>query len=212
MKDEIEEDAPESPVELDRSQEPDRGRYALAQALPLLIFTLCAIGVGSVFAVRNFMALRGTAEVLDATAEVCGGVASPVTSPYVADGFSPVVVFRQLQDGRLITDSDLVPETWQTEAVDAIQLVLCIETERRAQRVLCNEQGGNSNYVVPYGRELVVSLRASYTAEVLQTGVISSVPNAPPMGCLPERPANPVPDTAVASAEVQAWLLPFVAP
>ena len=58
----------------DRSHEPGRGKMALARSLPLLIFTICAVGLISIMAFRNYQLFNGSATLFDATAEVCSGI------------------------------------------------------------------------------------------------------------------------------------------
>lgn len=200
---------------IDKSDLPNRGSYAIGQALPLLIFTICAIGFGSIFAVRNFMRFGGSAAVLDATAVVCGGQPSGEAAVYEAsaDRLHPVVVFRTLQDGRLVTDSAAVPEGWQAESAAEIELVLCVKFDRIAYRNLCNDSGGDSGLTIEYGRELVVELREARTANVIQEGLINSVTDAPPPDvCLAEQPESPPAQTAVSPENIQQWLAPFVTP
>lgn len=202
------------PDVIDKSDLPNRGKYAIGQALPLLIFTLCTIGFGSVFAIRNFMQLNDSASVLDATAVVCAG--NPATEAAVYDNSArihPVVVFRELVDGRLVADNSLVPEAWYPAEPSKAELVLCIQSERIAYRNICNESGGDSGLDTEYGREMVADLRIAQTGALLQEGVITSVDDAPPPDtCLPEAPAELPPQTSVSPAQIQAWLQPFVAP
>lgn len=199
---------------IDKSDLPNRGKYAIGQALPLLIFTLCTIGFGSIFAIRNFIQLNDTATVLDATAVVCGGnPAASATTYDRSDRIHPVVIFRELIDGRLIADNSLVPEEWYPAEPSKAELVLCIQADRIAYRNICNESGGNSGLNTEYGRELTVELRVAQTGALLQEGVITSVDGAPPPEiCLPEAPAELPPQTPVTPAQIQAWLQPFVAP
>lgn len=200
---------------IDKSDMPNRGQYAIGQALPLLIFTICAIGFGSIFAIRNFMQFRGSAAVLDATAVVCTGQPGVEGAVYDSsvDRLHPVVVFRQLSADRFVIDSAAVPEGWQAEVAADIELVLCVQFDRTAYRNLCNESGGDSGLTTEYGRELVVELREAGTGALVEEGLINSVDGAPPPDvCLAEQPESLPPQTPVSPEQIQQWLEPFVTP
>lgn len=194
---------------IDLSQEPGRGRYAVQQALPLLLFTLCAMGAIGVVALRNFAQFNDTAAVLDAAVGVCSGQPFTAAAAYTPDGFHPVVVFRQLDDGRVLGDSTAVPSAWQPSTPSTLAIVLCITADRDAYRPLCTVAGDPSSIITPYGRELVVTLRAAQTAAIITEGLISNVPSAPP-GCLRQQPDPLPPTTPVTPTDIQTWLSPWV--
>ncbi|MBK8432285.1 MAG: hypothetical protein IPL28_13775 [Chloroflexi bacterium] len=196
----------------DLSQEPERGRYAIWQALPLLLFTICAVGLIAVLAWRSLAGVQGTAAVLDAAVAVCGGqgVASAAAYQPNTPTTNPVVAFRQLADGRLLTDSTAVLPAWLPTQPDQLALVLCLGQERPAYRTICTAAGEPSTILAEYGREIPATLREARTAAILAESVIASVDDAP-TGCLREIPNPTPPDVAVSPAQVQAWLRPWVA-
>lgn len=202
----------EEPQVIDKSNLPERGKYAIGQALPLLVFTVCALAFGSIFAIRNFRQLNQTASVLDAAAVVCGGTPAPAAAAYDGSaGIHPIVIFRELEDGRLVADNSVVPTEWYPADELTLELVLCITVDRTAYRDICNESGGDSGLDTEYGRELLVELRAAQSGLLLQEGVISSLPDALPSDrCLPQAPAQLPPQDPVSPAQIQAWLRPFV--
>jgi hypothetical protein len=196
----------------DRSQDPGRGQMALRAALPLLLFTLCTIGAASLLAVRNFVNVNPTAVLYDNLAIVCTATPAPRAAPYDPSQTPPkLVAFRQLSDGRLQLDSTILPADWQPNQVEETALVLCLSNERPAIRAQCTADGRDSGYTTPFGREITAVLRTASDGQILTEGQISSVPNAPD-GCLPQLPPAPPPDEPVSSANIQAWLLPYLQP
>ncbi|MCA9980997.1 MAG: hypothetical protein KDD89_09190 [Anaerolineales bacterium] len=195
----------------DRSNEPGRGQLALRAALPLLLFTICAIGGASVLAVRNVINLSSSSAIYDATAVVCAAQAVPQAAPYTpADGLQKTVAFRQLLDGRLQIDSAVIPEAWQPTSLEETALVLCLVNERTAYRAKCAEDGqSDSPFTTEYGREITAVLRSAHSGEIIAEGQISSVPDAPE-GCLAELPDAPPPNDDIPLSHIQAWLAPYV--
>lgn len=195
----------------DRSGEPGRGQIALRSALPLLLFTICAIGGASVLAVRNFVNLSGSASIYDATAVVCAGEPAPDTAVYdpTASDLQKVVAFRQLRDGRLQIDSTVIPPAWQPASLDETALVLCLTNERTAFRAQCAEDGSDSPFTTEYGREITAVLRSASNGDIVAEGQISSVPNAR-TGCLDELPDEPPPNDDIPLENIQQWLAPYV--
>ncbi len=199
------------PHDDDRSNDPGRGQMALRSALPLLLFTLCAIGFISVLALRNFVNLSGSAELYDTTAVVCSGQPAPEAAEYDPQNNLPqIVAFRQLRDGRLQIDTTSIPPEWQPATLAETALVLCLANERTAFRAQCAADGqSDSPFITEYGREITAVLRAAQSGDIIAEGLISSVPDAPD-GCLPELPASPPPNEAIPPAHIQAWLAPYI--
>jgi hypothetical protein len=192
----------------DFSQQPGRGRYAIGQALPVLLFTVCAVGMIGVLAWRNLAGVPGTAAILDAAVVACSGQGVATAAPPSASP-TTVVAFRQLVDGRLLSDSTAVLPAWLPTSIDQLDLVLCLGVERPAYRAICTAAGEPSTILTAYGREFSATLRQAQTAAIVAEGTISSVPDAP-MGCLPQIP-NPIPpDIPVPPEQVQAWLRPWL--
>ena len=186
---------------------PERGRYAIGQALPVLLFTVCAVGLIAVLAWRNLAGVQGTAAVLDAAVGVCGGQGVATAAPYPNPPHT-IVAFRQT-GGRLLADSTAVLEEWFPASPDQLSLVLCLGEERPATRAICTAAGEPSTILTPYGRELPATLREAHTAAILAQTTLSSVPNAPE-GCLPRLPDPVPPDDPVSPDQIHTWLRPWV--
>lgn len=190
----------------DRSHDPGRAQLALRSALPLLLFTLCAVGAISLLALNTVLTVGDTAVIYDSTAVVCAGQAAPDTALFPA-GPAPhkTVAFRQLRDGRLQIDSTIIPPEWQPTTLAETELVLCLVNERPAFRAQCAADGRDSPFITEYGQEITAVLRAAHSGEIIAEGLISSVPDAPD-GCLPALPDTPPPNIPVPPEQIQAWL------
>jgi len=197
----------------DRSKDPGRGQMALARALPLLIFTLCAVGIISIMAIRNYQRFSSSATMFDATAVVCSGLPAPSAAPFDSSGdtaIHPTVAFFIFNNGLIRADNSYIPESWQPQSIEEVSWVMCIEADRPAYRVLCD----NEAIVNEYGRELVVTMRSAQTADVLAVDTITSEEIADTL-CWDELPTVRPPDPAtverVPVARVEAWLESFSA-
>ncbi len=148
---------------------------ALARSLPLLIFTLCAVGIIVVLAFRNFGTLNRSAAILDATAGVCAGGGVAAAAPYeTGSGPAPTVVYIRQPGGLLQPNNTFIPPGLEPTQIEDVALVLCLKNERPAFRPLCD----NGAIINPVGLEYEAELRRARTGEIVVSGLVTSLPLA----------------------------------
>ncbi len=187
----------------DRSGDPGRGQMAFARAFPLLVFTLCAVGVIVVLAFRNFAALSQSATVYDALAPVCGSTAaSSEAAAWERPSELQVVAFVVSESGLVQAAREMVPDQWQPQSAAEVDLVLCLRRERPAYRPLCD----NAAIVNQVGLEMEGELRLAASGAVVAAGLITSDPRAEPPCLRQTLSVDPEEGSPFPSGQVQAWL------
>lgn len=186
---------------------PEKRRAAAFSALPMLLFTLCAILVIGTLAIARVLQVGTTSAVLDATFTVCNdqGFSGATAYPSTAD-LHPVIAFTE-RDGFLQGASNYVKPEWQAEEVEDIELVLCTGAARPAFRSLCD----NQSIINQFGLEIEATLREARTAEIVAEGIITSDEIAQAT-CIEEMPVTLPTSTEISDEAVHDWLAPFVIP
>lgn len=185
---------------LDQSQQTGRQQYALGQAIPILLFTLCTFGLISLLAWNTYSQVSQQATLFDAAVTVCDGQPlaepSPITSP-------AGVAFRQLNGNRL-SDPSVIPAGRQATTPAEISWVLCLSTERTTIRYLCPQDGHPSTLLAEYGQEISATLRLANSGEVVVQEWVTGLQNIP--DCLPILPDTALPNDPVPAAVIQTWV------
>ena len=184
----------------------DQRRAAIYRALPMLLFTLCAVGVIGALAIGRLFQVSTSANLLDATYTICAGGSLASASPYPSDqAIHPIVAFTE-ENGSLQAASNYTREAWRATEVEEIELVLCAKQPRPAFRYRCDNQSAFNQY----GGEIAVTLRAARTGEIVSEGVITADPAADVDCIADDISAEGSSEIDVPAERIHAWLAPFV--
>ena len=185
---------------LDQSHQTGRRQYALGQAIPILLFTLCTFGLISLLAWNTYRQVSQQATLFEAAVVVCDGQPLAESSSV----HSPAgVAFRQLNGNRL-ADPSVIPAGRQATTPAEIAWVVCLSTERAAIRYQCPQDGHPSTLFAEYGQEISATLRLANTGEVLAEEWVMGLQNIPE--CLPMLPDTPLPPDPVPAEVIQNWV------